>query len=214
MSRAEDLGYPPGAFLRDDESADQLFYVSPRFVVHLDEGALTAVGAYLGEMLPPGGTVLDLMSSWRSHFPAEYRRGWVVGLGLNKAELADNPQLDEHIVWDVNANPTLPFEDERFDAVIVTVSVQYMTNPVQLFGEVRRVLKPGASFHVIYSSRMFPTKAVALWKGLNASERAYLIMEYFTASGGWAEPEPVDRSPVRRRELSDPVFIVRARKRS
>ena len=208
MSQAQDPGYPPDAFLRDDESADPLFYVSPRFVVHLDEDALAAVGTYLGEMLPPGGTVLDLMSSWRSHFPAEYRRGWVVGLGLNEVELAENPQLDVRIIHDLNADPVLPLESERLDAAVVTVSIQYLVRPVEVFREVRRVLKEHGVFHVIFSDRMFPTKAVAVWRSLPSPERrAELITSYFSAAGGWSEPEFLDRNPSSR---TDPVYVVKA----
>ena len=32
---------------------------------------------------------------------------------------------------DLNAEPTLPFADEAFDAAVCAVSVQYMTRPVR-----------------------------------------------------------------------------------
>jgi ubiquinone/menaquinone biosynthesis C-methylase UbiE len=104
----------------------------------------------------------------------------------------------------------MPFDEGRFDAAYVAVSVQYMTRPVEIFADVRRVLKAGASFHVIFSDRMFPTKAVAVWRALEpADKRAQLIAAYFAASGGWSQPTFVDRSPARR---VDPAYVVWASK--
>ena len=203
--------YPPGSFRREDEGDDRLFYVEPRLVVHIDEHAVRAIAEYFSAKLPNGGTVLDLMSSWRSHMPAEWS-GRAVGLGLNAVELAENPQLDERVEHDINADPVLPFDDESFDAAAVTVSVQYMVRPVEIFSQVRRVLKKGAGFHVIYSNRMFPTKAVAVWKALDDGQRAGLIASYFASSGGWSAPRRLDISP-RVSPYSDPVYVVAANKR-
>ncbi len=41
---------------------------------------------------PAAVTLLDLMSSWRSHLPVDARPWRVVGLGLNRAEMEDNPR--------------------------------------------------------------------------------------------------------------------------
>jgi uncharacterized protein YndB with AHSA1/START domain len=71
------------------------------------------------------------------------------------------------------------------------------------------VLKPGAAFHVIFSERMFPTKAVGIWRALTQAEkRAELIAAYFGASEGWTQPTFVDRSPGG----ADPAYIVHASK--
>ena len=179
-------------------------------MVHVDEHAVRAIADYFSAALPNGGTVLDLMSSWRSHLPVEWT-GRTVGLGLNAVELDENPQLHERVIHDVNADPVLPFDDGAFDAVAVTVSVQYMVRPVEIFSQVNRVLKEGAAFHVIYSNRMFPTKAVAVWKALNDGQRAGLIASYFASSGGWSAPNRLDISP-RVGVYSDPVYAVTANK--
>ena len=64
---------PPAAFTRHDESPDELFYSFPRKVVHIDDGAIAALGQLYAEVLPPGGRILDVMSSWRSHSPTACR---------------------------------------------------------------------------------------------------------------------------------------------
>jgi len=39
----EPTAFPPGAFDKADPSADPLFYAEPRFVAHIDDGAIAAV---------------------------------------------------------------------------------------------------------------------------------------------------------------------------
>ena len=203
--------YPKGSFRREDETDDGLFYVEPRLVVHIDEQAIEAVAGYFGSVLPPGGVILDLMSSWRSHMPDDLPIGKLVGLGLNAVEMAENPRLDQAVVHDINASPILPFDDSSFDAVVVTVSVQYIVRPVEVFRQVNRVLREGGSLHVVYSNRMFPTKAVAVWKALDDAGRSQLIASYFRHCGGWGPVRTLDIGS-RLQPYADPVYVVTASK--
>ncbi len=203
--------YPPEFFRRMDESDDRLFYTEPRLVVHIDDRAIAAIGRYFAETLPEDGVILDLMSSWRSHLPPDFHAVRVVGLGMNEVEMRENPQLDEYVLHDLNDEPRLPFDGAAFDAAVVTVSIQYMTRPVEVFADAHRILKDGASFHVIYSNRMFPTKAVAVWQSLDDRRRGQLIGSYFSASGGWEDVVLYDISP-NTGAYSDPVYVVSARK--
>jgi len=179
-------------------------------VVHLEPGAIEALRAFYGRLLLPGDAVLDLMSSWRSHLPAGFVKQRMVGLGLNAEEMADNPDLDEYVVHDLNIDPRLPFADDSFDGAVVTVSIQYMIRPLEVFVDVRRVLKPSAPFIVLFSNRMFPTKAVRVWQVLRDERRAELIRAYFHHAGGYDEPVFHNLSP--NPGLSDPLYAVCARK--
>ena len=102
---------------------------------------------------------------------------------MNAAELAANPRLTRHFVTNLNRDPLLPLEDASCDAALCCVSVQYLQHPVEVFAEVRRVLRPGAPFIVSYSNRCFPTKAVAIWRGLDLRGHASLIHRYMTLAG-------------------------------
>ena len=205
-SAGDDL-LSPVAYTRDDESSDDRFYVMPRKVVHIDDGAIAALGKLYGEVLPAGGRLLDLMSSWRSHLPQGFRAGEVVGLGLNAEEMADNPQLAAHVVHDVNRETRLPFGDAEFDGAMCAVSIQYVIHPLRLLREVRRVLRPGASFVVSFSNRCFPTKAVAVWLDTTDEQHVRLVRNYFEAAGGFIDVKDEDRSPGR----GDPLYAVWAR---
>jgi SAM-dependent methyltransferase len=199
--------FPPDAYAREDESGDDRFYGVPRKVVHIDDGAIAALGRLYGEVLP-AGRLLDLMSSWRSHLPARPRPGEVIGLGMNADEMADNPQLTKAVVHDVNRDPRLPFGDGEFDGAMCAVSIQYVLHPLMVFREVRRVLRAGAPFVVSFSNRCFPTKAVAVWLGTSDVQHRMLVRTYFEAAGGWRDVADEDRSPE---GDGDPLYAVWAR---
>ena len=198
---------PADFFRRVDDSDDELFYATPRLVVHIDDSAIAKVGEIYARLLPQGGAILDLMSSWRSHIPAHLRPARVVGLGMNRAEMEDNPALTEIAIHNLNRASRLPFTDAEFDGCVVTVSVQYMTSPIETFAEVARVLKPGAPFIVTFSNRMFPTKAVAIWQNLDDYDHVKLVARYFMESGGFENIEFIDKSAPTT-PPSDPVWAV------
>lgn len=184
----------PALFERVDEAEDEQFYESPRMVVHIDDGAIASVGEIYRDLLPAGGEILDLMSSWRSHIPPSVAPSKLVGLGLNAPEMKGNPALTEVVVHNVNRDPHLPFDSESFDGVVMTVSVQYLTKPIEVFREVGRILRPKAPFIVTFSNRMFPTKAVALWRAAPESERVEIVSRYFAESGVFENIKVIDRS--------------------
>ncbi len=204
-------------FQRQDEKDDALFYVQPRMVQHLDRTAAAQIDALYGRLLPPGGRVLDLMSSWTSHLPESLTLAEAVGLGMNRAELEANPRLGERIVQDLNKKPELPFPSASFDAAVCTVSVEYLTRPAAVFAEVARVLRPGGRFVVTFSDRWFPPKAIALWSELHPFERIGLVLAYFLESEAftgletWSRqglPRPEDDKYYPERLRSDPIFAV------
>jgi SAM-dependent methyltransferase len=199
---------PRELFRRIDESPDEDFYREPRLVTHIDDATIAALTQAYRELVPAGADVLDLMSSWVSHLPPEVDYGRVVGLGMNRVELAENPRLTSFLVHDLNRCPELPFTDATFDAVLNAVSIQYLTSPVEVFASVGRVLRAGGVCVVATSHRMFPTKAVAAWHSLAPGDRLRLIGTYFELAGGFEPPRLIDRSP----RGADPLWVAIARR--
>ncbi|NJN19595.1 MAG: methyltransferase domain-containing protein [Oscillochloris sp.] len=197
-------------FARYDESDDAHFYVYPRLTAHIDDAAQKAVAQIFREELPAQGHVLDLMSSYISHIPSDLALSGLVGLGLNEEELRNNRQLTDYLIHDLNREPQLPFNDESFDGALCTVSVQYLTNPVVVFREVGRVLRPGAPFIVSFSNRCFPSKAVKIWVATNDAQHLGLVKTFFELSGAFDHVRCLDRSP--HRWLSDPLYAVVGRR--
>jgi SAM-dependent methyltransferase len=129
------------------------------------------------------------MSSWVSHLPTEMAFEWVEGHGLNQEELAKNPRLDHYFVQNLNQDPHLPLPDQAFDAVLNTVSVQYLQQPEVVFAEIYRVLKPGGVAIVSFSNRMFYQKAIAAWREGSEAERVTLVKRYVQSVAGFSPPE-------------------------
>jgi SAM-dependent methyltransferase len=190
-------------FARGDPTPDPLFYSWPRLVTHIDDDAIAAVGALYDE-LGIDGDVLDLMSSWVSHF--RQRPARLTVLGMNSEELAANPQAAATVIHDLNADPSLPFDDESFDAAVCCVSVDYLVHPVAVFRDVARVVRPAGPFVCTFSNRCFPTKAIAGWLYATDAQRCAIVADYFRQAGGWGEPIVDQRTPAH--HFGDPLYAV------
>ncbi|XP_073034300.1 uncharacterized protein [Primulina eburnea] len=157
-------------FLRFDESPDTVFYDNPRFVTHIDDPAIAALTKYYSTNFPPSDTpgvaVLDMCSSWVSHYPKGYKQSRIVGMGLNEQELKKNP-----------------------------VSVDYLTKPLDVFKEMSRILKPGGLAIMSFSNRCFWTKAISIWTSTGDADHAMIVGAYFHYAGGFEPPKAVDISP-------------------
>ncbi len=121
------------------------------------------------------------------------------------------------MVQDLNLNSKLPFESNSFDAVICSVSVEYLVDPLAVFAEVGRILRPDGYFILTFSNRWFPTKAINIWKELHEFERMGLVLEYFIRSGGFENlqtfsirglPRPHDDKYFPDLWYSDPIYAV------
>ncbi|XP_010242188.1 PREDICTED: uncharacterized protein LOC104586598 isoform X2 [Nelumbo nucifera] len=212
----EEFPFKEEDFQRFDESPDSLFYETPRFVTHIDDPAIAALTKYYSKVFPPSNTpgvsLLDLCSSWVSHFPAGYKQDRIVGLGMNEEELKRNPVLTEYVVQDLNVNPKLPFEDDSFDVITNVVSVDYLTKPIDVFKEMYRILKPRGLAIMSFSNRCFWTKAISIWTQTGDADHVLIVGSYFHYAGGFEPPQAVDISPNPGR--SDPMYIVYSRKAS
>lgn len=228
--------YTEEDFKRLDETQDTQFYTSARFVNHIDDKAIASLTSFYQSIFSSfatpnttanpvtaatttasskgkeGAVLLDLCSSWVSHYPKSFKGQRVVGMGMNQEELSANKALTETVVNDLNVNPKLPFEDNTFDVVTNTVSVDYLIHPLEVFKEINRVLKPGGVSVMSFSNRCFPTKVISMWlrRGVGELERAWVVGSYFHYAGGFEPPQAQDIT----RGSGDPMIVVFARKRA
>ncbi|CAK7328176.1 unnamed protein product [Dovyalis caffra] len=175
---------------------DREFYSYPRFVTHVDDGFISTLTNVYKERLRPDSEILDLMSSCVSHLPKQVVYKRVVGHGLNAQELAKNPRLNYFFVKDLNEDQKLELQSSSFDAVLCTVSVQYLQQPEKVFAEVCRVLRPGGIFIVSFSNRLFYEKAISAWRDGSAYSRVQLVVQYFQSVEGFTQPEIIRKLPV------------------
>jgi SAM-dependent methyltransferase len=200
--------YSEQDFKRMDESEDEIFYQEPRLVYHIDEPCRNALTKYYSEVFQPNVDVLDLCSSWVSHYPLNWKQGKVVGLGMNENELKQNSWFSDYIVKDLNKDPEIPCEPNSFDLVTCCVSIDYLNRPLAVMTEVARVLRPGGQAIIAISNRCFPTKAFQIWLQTNDMEHIFIVGSFFHYTGLFEPPTCEDRSPNPGK--SDPLYIIRA----
>ena len=171
-----------------DGGDDADFYAAPRFVQHLDAGFRERLTALYRQRLPPCAVVLDLMSSWVSHLPADVSYEEVIGHGLNAQELAANPRLDRHWLQDLNRDQRLPLADDSVDAVLIVAGWQYLQQPEAVAAELLRVVRPAGQLIVAFSNRMFFQKAPQIWTDGSDRDHLAYVAQVLLAQG-WPMPE-------------------------
>lgn len=209
--------FSANSFNRKDLTSDTVFYETDRFVHHIDSLARKNLSKLYKTLLKPGQKVLDLMAGWESHIDDDFGLESVKGIGLNENELKKNKILSAYSLQDLNSKSHLDFGDHEFDAVVCSLSIEYLIDPVLVFKDVARILKPGGSFIVSFSNRWFPEKVTHIWENLHDFERMGLVTEYFLQSCAYDSistismrgyPRPYEDRYFPKLRLSDPIYVV------
>lgn len=207
--------FRPEDFARADEQDDSSFYAVPRLVYHIDEPAVASLTQYYRNTIPAGSSILDICSSWVSHYPMEFPKIMkrISASGMNPLELKFNDQLSDFQARDLNVETKLPYDDNTFDFVTCVVSIDYLNRPIEVLKEVNRVLKPGGKVIMSQSNRCFPSKAISMWLKMNDRQHLELINGYLQYAGGFKNTEAFDITAEGAGSVSfDPMFIVQAEK--
>lgn len=211
----QDPPFKPEDFFRTDESDDGGFYTVPKLVYHIDEPAVASLTQYYRNNIKPGSDILDICSSWVSHFPLEFPKtmGNIAATGMNGLELQFNDQLTGgYKTKDLNQDPTIPYPDNSFDVVTCVVSIDYLKEPIKVLKEVNRVLRKGGKVIFSQSNRCFPTKAIAMWLKMNDRQHLELINGYLQYAGGFKEPRKAFdiTATLPDNGYRDPMFVLEA----
>jgi SAM-dependent methyltransferase len=175
---------------------------------------VSSLTQYYRSNIPKGSNILDICSSWVSHYPLEFPKTMnkICGTGMNGIELQFNDQLTGgYIARDLNVETKIPYDDETFDVVTCVVSIDYLIRPIEVLQEVHRVLKPGGKVIISQSNRCFPSKAIAMWLKMNDRQHLELINAYFQYAGGFEPRKAYDiTATLPDNGYRDPMFIVEA----
>lgn len=211
----EEMPFEEQDFARADSNDDNTFYSLPRLVYHIDEPAVSSLTQYYRKNIPKNSRILDICSSWVSHYPLEFPQTMkrIAGTGINSLELNVNDQFTkgDTIARNLNNDPTLPYADGKFDVVTCVVSIDYLIHPIEVLKEVHRVLRPGGKVIISQSNRCFPSKAINMWLKMNDRQHLELINGYFQYAGGFEPRKAFDITAEGDGQVGfDPMFIVEA----
>ena len=191
--------FPTDSLYKIDDTDDTAAATADAIVRRADVLTPSAIRGLVSRLVVDDTPIiLDLTANRESHIPDVVRPSKVVGVGLNERNLAENPTLDEYLHHDLSQTPSLPFDDNTFDAALCTVYIDFMVDPVAVFAEVARVLKPGGSFLVIFSHCY-----VKLWRQSLGEGRLKRVRNTFYASDAFERPRVL---------MADSVFAVYAEK--
>lgn len=209
----QEAPFKPEDFFRADQQDDGSFYAIPRLVYHIDEPAVSSLTQYYRNNISKKSDVLDICSSWVSHYPLEFPKvmNRISATGMNSLELRANDQLTDFTPKNMNIEPKLPYKDASFDVVTCVVSIDYLISPIEVLKEVNRVLRPGGKVIISQSNRCFPSKAIAMWLNMNDRQHLELINGYLQYAGGFLPRKAFDITADGPDSINyNPMFIVEA----
>lgn len=219
--------YTSTDFTRFDPNPDSIFYSQPRLTQHIDEKSVKRLRDFYETFLLSNANVndiLDVCSSVESYLPdrppnssyPNLKR--VAALGMNNQELESNPSLSssDYIVHDLNSDPTVPYSTNSFDAILCALSIDYLTQPLQVCKEFGRVLKPGGFLVISFGDRVFADKAITVWMNGGNIDHIYLVSSYLFYSQLF-DIDTIqihDITPRRFRSaiIADPIYVITAQR--
>lgn len=209
-------------FSRQDSTNDSVFFSTPSLQPYWDRTSLAELSRLYDRLIPKQSEILDLMAG--VHSPVQESAvspAAVICAGLNSVELEHNPLCTQTLTLDVNSISALPFEDARFDVVLIHAAIEYVINPQWLMTEIQRVLKPSGRIIISFSNRSITEKAIQLWSGAHEFERPAIVLDYLRSCPGFARfnsfslrglLRPEDDPLAHKLIYSDPLYVVWADK--
>lgn len=73
----------------------------------------------------------------------------VYGIDLSEVDIKKARNLIPNGVFEITDNSSIPFPDKTFDVVISSLTLHHMSNPVNSFKEIERVVKNGGVIYLI-----------------------------------------------------------------
>ena len=175
-----------------DESNDEEFYNTPKFVYHLDSNFRSYLSNVYKDEIKDFSSVLDLMTSWDSYLPKDITYKRVIGHGLNKEELIRNKALDSFWIQNFNFKQDLPLDNGEINYCLMVAAWQYLQYPENLTREISRILTKEGKVIIAFSNRAFWHKAPNIWTTSNEDERVKYVRKVLI-SNGFKEPKIIKK---------------------
>lgn len=106
----------------------------------------------VAERVPKQASVLDVGCGHGNFVIDELREtfGTKVGFDVDIASTANNTSVERVVIGD---GRSLPFPDQSFDLVLSLWTMEHVANPLNLFKEAARILKPEGYFAYVTPNR-------------------------------------------------------------
>jgi SAM-dependent methyltransferase len=177
----------------------------------LDDEAIEKLKAHFEYYLEDGVSVLEFGPGEDSYLPDSIKPSRHVGVGANLKAMDMNPSLSERLVVDLNK--VIPERDvdsddlrrlasDPYDCILMTNTVEYLTNPREVFRSAWYLLKPGGIMMVAFSGKtvtqnMFTDAQTRIWRDYNDDQHMWITGSFFqfSAGDGWESLAGFDISP-------------------
>lgn len=185
----------------------------------MDEEAISKLQNHFSFYLKDDFSILELGAAENSYLPNDLKTSRHVGVGLNQKLMDQNQALTDTMIVDLNnVVEDRDVDDDNFrvlaqdpfDAVIMTNTVEYLTNPREVLRSTWYMLKPGGQMFIVFSGKdapynsKFERASTKVWRDYNDDQHMWIcgsIFE-FSAGDGWETLRGFDISPESAKAMS------------
>ncbi|GAX12316.1 hypothetical protein FisN_1Hh248 [Fistulifera solaris] len=184
----------------------------------MDEDGIAKLQAHFAFYMRDGMSVLELGAGANSYFPSDLKLSRHVGVGANEADMKRNPSLTDTLVVDLNkvvkerdvdSDDLRLLAKEPFDMIVMTCTVDYLTNPREVFRSAWYLIKPGGSMIVTFVGKdgvkdKFTEARTRIWQQYNDDQHMWMTGSFFhfSAGDGWENLRGFDISPENAAEMN------------
>ena len=176
----------------------------------LDSRAANALTNHYSFYIKSGMSVLEFGAAENSYLPEDIELERHVGVSLSPTLMEKNPRLTERLTVDlndvteeigVNSDELYALGSDQFDAIIMANTVEFLSNPREVYKSAYRLLKPGGIMMVSFSSsdayEQFAKAQNKWWRMFNSDQHTWVTGSFFrfSAGEGWANLKGFDASP-------------------
>mmetsp|Transcript_2795 Transcript_2795/g.4290 ORF Transcript_2795/g.4290 Transcript_2795/m.4290 type:complete len:641 (-) Transcript_2795:122-2044(-) len=161
--------------------------------------------------LQDGMSVVEFGAAEKSYLPEGLKLGRHVGVGASSSQMEKNPALTESFVvdlnnvvpeFDVDSDDIRQLGNDTFDVVLMANTIDFLTNPREVFRTGWNLLKPGGTMIVAFTSRdayvdKFAKAQTKMWRDMNDDQHTWICGSFFqfSAGEGWEGLKGFDISP-------------------
>jgi len=176
-----DGNYPPDEMRCTDSVTSDADFWSQTSDEDMDDIQRDLLRELLSARLP-AGRILDMCAGSRSPLPRFFAEE-MVGVGAARSQLLANSALDSSVELDLNADPTLPFESQEFDAVVCACGIPYLLRLGEVLQEARRVLTDEGVLALSWTAGTKAGKVVEGWSSRSEADQVELVKARLLALG-------------------------------